>query len=328
MSTNLLFICFLSFLSGISLLILFRKLSLEYNVLIYRGIPLIGGIAIGLTLCLAILFSHAILKIASPRILGIIIPAFAMLFFGLIDDWRELSVSTKALVQVICISILVSFGIRARIVYIGEFLNVIITFVWMLGITNAFNHLDVMDGVAATAGVLASLSFFIISVLNNDANTAVLTLSLATASLSFLIYNFPPAAIYLGNSGSHFLGFVLAAAALNLSYASLERKTALLTPLLILGLPIFDTAFVILMRIKQGRSIFRKSNDHLSLRFLKLGYSKNKTLLSMSLLAVFFSLSGIALSKVSGALGICIILLSVLVGLVITCRMYKVSVDG
>ena len=132
----------------------------------------------------------------------------------------------------------------------------------------------------------------------------------------------------MGNSGSHFLGFTLAAVALAISYAPLERKIALLSPLLILGFPIFDTAFLILMRAKKGRLIFKKSNDHLALRFLRLGYSKNKTLLFMLILSLFFSLSGVCLSQVSNTLGIVIVALVIIVGLVLTKRMSRVSIDG
>jgi UDP-N-acetylmuramyl pentapeptide phosphotransferase/UDP-N-acetylglucosamine-1-phosphate transferase len=132
----------------------------------------------------------------------------------------------------------------------------------------------------------------------------------------------------MGNSGSHFLGFSLAAIALGISYAPMERKIALFSPLLILGFAIFDTAFLILMRVRKARSIFKKSNDHLALRFLCLGYSKNRALLFMLSLALFFSLSGVALSQVSNSLGIIIIVLVVMVGLALTKKMGRVSIDG
>lgn len=132
----------------------------------------------------------------------------------------------------------------------------------------------------------------------------------------------------MGNAGSHFLGFALAAIALAISYAPLEKKTALLSPLLILGLPIFDTAFLILMRTRKGRSVFKKSNDHLSLRILSLGYSKRKSLLFMLIFGLFFTLSGVLLSQVSSNLGIIIIVLVVAVAVGLTRRMSGVPVDN
>lgn len=278
----------------------------------------------GLSFLLASLLVFFVYRSLPQEVVGIIITSLIMLIFGVIDDLRELSIPAKFLVQIIAISLLIFFGIRTQIVYIGNIANIIITFIWVLGITNAFNHLDVIDGLASGTALIVSLAFFVISFLNGDIKTVILSLALAAAAFSFLIRNLPPARIYMGNSGSHFLGFVLAAIALVISYAPLERKIALLSPLLILGLPIFDTAFLILMRIAKKSLPFKKSNDHLALRLLAIGYSKKKTLLTMLSLCLFFSLCGILLSKVSNLFGITIIGFVVLVSLVLTIKMSKI----
>ncbi len=176
--------------------------------------------------------------------------------------------------------------------------------------------------------MIASLAFFVIAFLNGDIEIVILSLVLTVASLSCFIYNFPPAKIYMGNSGSHFLGFTLAAIALGISYAPMERKIALLSPLLILGFPIFDTAFLILMRVRKSRSIFKKSNDHLAWRFLHSGYSKKKALLLIIFLSLFFSLSGVCLSQASNATGIAIIVSVAIVSLLLTKKMGQISIDG
>ena len=132
----------------------------------------------------------------------------------------------------------------------------------------------------------------------------------------------------MGNSGSHFLGFILAALALVISYAPLEREIALLSPLLILGLPIFDTGFLIWARLIKKRLPFKKSNDHPALKFLALGYSQKKALLVMLSLCLFFSLCGILLSQVSNLFGITIITFVILVSLVLTKQMGKVAADA
>jgi UDP-GlcNAc:undecaprenyl-phosphate GlcNAc-1-phosphate transferase len=247
------------FLLGAFLISTLKKFSLSHNLLILKGIPLIGGIGIGASFILVSLFSLAVYKYLPKEIIGIIASSGIMLAFGIIDDWHELSVWAKFLVQIIATTLLIFFGVRTQIVYIGNPLNIIVTFIWVLGITNAFNHLDVMDGVAGVTAIIVSLAFFLISVLNGDTTTAVLSLALAGAVLSFLIYNLPPARIYMGNSGSHFLGFLLAAIAMAISYASLERGAALLVPLLILGFPIFDTTFLILIRMSKRKMPFEKS---------------------------------------------------------------------
>jgi UDP-GlcNAc:undecaprenyl-phosphate GlcNAc-1-phosphate transferase len=260
------------------------------------------------------------------EIKGIIIASFIMLVFGIIDDWRELSILAKFLVQIIATTLMIAFGVRTQIAYIGNLANIIITFIWVLGISNAFNHLDVIDGLASGTAIIVSCAFFIISFLGGDIKNVILVLALSGAIFSFFIYNLPPAKIYMGNSGSHFLGFVLAAIALAISYAPLERKVALLSPLLILGFPIFDTVFLILMRLKQGRSVFKKSNDHLALRFLKMGYSKVKTLKAMLSLCLFFCLCGIVVSQVSNQWGITTIAFVVLVIFVLTKKMGKIQI--
>lgn len=321
------FLIFLSsFVAGMILISLLKKLALRYKVLIPQGIPLIGGIAMGLSFALASILIFFLYRSFSQEVIGIIIASFIMLIFGIIDDLRELSIRAKFLVQIIATSLLIFFGVRTQIVHIGNLANIIITFIWVLGISNAFNHLDVIDGLAGGTAIIVSFAFFTISLLNGDIKNTILALALNGALFSFLVYNLPPAKIYMGNCGSHFLGFILAAIALAISYAPLERKIALFSPLLILGFPIFDTVFLIWMRIKHGRAVFKKSNDHLALRLLKLGYSKNKTLYLVLILALFFSFSGVAISQVSNFFGLIIIVFVVLIILTVTQRMGKVSI--
>jgi len=323
-----LFIISTSLLSGIIFIFLLTKLARRYKVLTTKGVPLIGGIAIGLSFFVASLLGLFLYNNLSSQALGIMMVSAITLVFGVIDDLRELSIRTKFLVQVVTIILLISFGIKTQIIYFNNFINMLITFIWVLAITNAFNHLDIMDGLAAGTALIVSCAFIAISFLNGDVKTIILSLALIGAIFSFFVYNLPPAKIYMGNSGSHFLGFILAAIALTISYASLERSAALLSPLLILGLPIFDTAFLVLIRIGKRRLPFKKSNDHIALRLLKLGFSKTKVLLSMLLLGLFFSLCGVLLSQVSNSLGIAIIFLVIVSCLIITCRLSKVSIDG
>lgn len=328
MLTKYPFIILMSFFVGMICIALFNKLALRYKILIHKGVPIIGGMSIGFSFLIASLIGLLMNIKLSVQASSIIISSAIMLIFGIIDDFRELSIVAKLLVQIIATTVLVLLGIRTQIVFFGAIPNLIITFIWILAITNAFNLLDIMDGLSAGTAIIVSFSFFIISFLNGDIKSAILSSALVGAAISFLIYNLPPAKIYMGNSGSHFLGFVLAAIALAISYAPLERKIALLSPILILGLPIFDTGFLIFMRIAKRRFPLKKSNDHIALRFLKLGYSKNKALLFMLLVCLFFSLCGVLLSRVSNFLGITIIVLVILVSLIISYRMSKVSIDG
>jgi len=303
----------------------FKKYSLRKNILIAQGVPLVGGIGLGLSFLGASIIGYFLFGGLSIEFIGVLVSSLAMLILGLRDDLKELSVLGKFLVQILAAAVLICFGVRTHIVYIGTVANIMITFIWILGITNAFNHLDVMDGLAGVTTLIVSFAFFVISILNADIKVMILSLALMGAAAGFLIYNLPPAKVYMGNSGSHFLGFILAAVALIISYAPMERKVALLSPLLILGFPVFDTFFLILTRTIQKKSAFKKSDDHIALRFLKLGYSKAKILILMSLLCLFFSVCGIAVSQISNLLSIAVVIFAVLASLILTIRICIIS---
>jgi UDP-GlcNAc:undecaprenyl-phosphate GlcNAc-1-phosphate transferase len=202
--------------------------------------------------------------------------------------------------------LLVCSGIRTKIVYIGPYWNLLATFLWVLGITNAFNHLDILDGLAGGVALICTFAFYLLALNTANFVIAIVCLALAGIVLGFLRYNLPSAKVYMGNSGSHFLGFVLAAIAITISYAPLERKLALLSPILVLGLPIFDTSFLMLVRMRHQRPIVQKSDDHFVLKFLKRGYSEKRALALMYLLGLFFSTNGLIISRVTNQIGIVI----------------------
>lgn len=324
MLINYFVIALAAFFLGLMAVNFFRKLALRSKALMLKGVPLIGGISVGIVFIILSLFALYFYKVSSMVVIGALVSSGIMLILGLLDDLREMSIISKFLVQIAATALLISFGVRTHIVSIGNPANIIITFIWVLAITNAFNHLDIMDGLAAGVAIISSLGFFIISAINQDAGSAALSLVLAGALFSFLIHNLPPARIYMGNAGSHFLGFALAAIALIISYApTMDRKIALLSPVLILGFPIFDTAFVMLMRLNKKKIPFKKSDDHLALRLLGNGYPKNKTLFLMLFLSVLFVLSGIALSKVPNLPGLALLVLVILVCTAITILLGK-----
>lgn len=325
MPINYSLVVLIGFLSGIIFSAFLKRLALRYKIFVAKDTPLTGGISMGLSFIITCLF---IFFINSPplRMVGVVVSSLIMLVFGIVDDLKELNVPAKFFVQFVATSLLIIFGVRTNIVYIGNFLNIVITFVWVLGITNAFNLLDIMDGAASVIALMASISFFVVSLLNADISNLLLSLALSGVILSFLIYNLPPAKIYMGNSGSHFLGFVLASVALMISYASMETKIALISPLLILGFPIFDTAFLIIMRLRKKRLPFYKTNDHLALRLLMLGYSKRKALLIIFFSGLFFSACGVIISQVSWPKDLAIIILAVSLILVLSKKMSKVAI--
>ncbi|MCU0666345.1 MAG: undecaprenyl/decaprenyl-phosphate alpha-N-acetylglucosaminyl 1-phosphate transferase [Candidatus Omnitrophica bacterium] len=291
------------------------------------GVLASGGIAIAAGF-FATAEAYLVLGNSYPKMQFLIMASLAMFIFGLLDDVHEFSVGLKFLSQIIACSIAVAGGIKTEIVYIGPWVNIIITYIWVLGITNAFNHLDVLDGVTAGTTVFISAGFLVISLFTGQPIVTVIAASLLACASGFFIFNFPPARIYMGNSGSHFLGFVLSLTALMIDYAPMQRKIALISPLLLLGLPIFDSAFLIWVRLKQGRSIVKKSGDHFCLRLLQKIPSKKKTLFLMLGLALFFVSCGVITSRFSNLAGLLVIILCLGVSIPIMWLMAKVKVDA
>ena len=310
MLINSLGVALSSFFLSILFSLLIKELSHRWNFLTSKGVPSTGGISMGLAFFAGLLSIGAYVAGFPKEIQGVVIASAVILLVGIFDDHRELSVIQKFATQLIAASILVGFGVRTHIVYIGDLVNIAISLLWIIGITNAMNLLDVMDGLAGGTALVILTGFCVISVINMNSLSLILSCVLGGTVLGFWVYNVPPAKIYMGNSGSHFLGIVLAAISLTTHYATLERPLALLVPVVLMGFPILDTLFLILMRVRKGKSAFNKSEDHMALRFLKKGYSKWKTLVVMMGWTLFFVIVGLILSKVSNLFAIATLVFS------------------
>jgi len=307
---NYFYIYSIAVLISLILTFILRRISLRYGFLIGKGVSFTGGAGLGIAFFIACLSGLSSYGLLSKQVLGFVFASFLMFIFGLLDDFLELSIAKKFSMQLIASFVLMASGIKSDIVYLGPFLNGLITIIWVIGITNAFNHLDVLDGLSGSVAALAGIGLFFIALLNHDFVSAIISLSLTGAVFGFLVFNLPPARTYMGNSGSHFIGFVLSAIALFISYAPVNRKLALLSPILILGFPVIDTTILVLLRISKKIIPFRKSDDHPALKLLALGYSKEKALLTMLLWSLLFVISGVIASQASNVI-ILIIILSV-----------------
>jgi len=318
----------LSFSLSVFFVMLIKQIAKKYNILVIRDIPMTGGIGMALAFSITVLvfLCGSSRSWLAPEFWGIVLASVIVLVAGVVDDVRELSVAQKFFIQTIAAFILIASGVKTNIIFVGAELNALFSFLWIIGITNAVNLLDVMDGLAATVCLPILICFFAISFLNNDVTTLVLSMTLAGTILGFLIFNIPPAKVYMGNSGSHFLGLLLAAIALTARYAPSGREMALFSPFLILGFPIFDTAFLVMMRIKKGKSAFNKSNDHLALRYLKQGHSKAKTLILMLVLSVFFVVCGFSLSRVPNLAAFVVLVVAVVFSFLLTKKMSHVDI--
>lgn len=286
-------------ISSVVFTFLAAKISLKYKILTSAGMPLAGGIGIGLAFIFSLGLGIYSFGFFVLRIYAIAAACLFMLLLGVVDDLRELSVTQKFLGQAFCAGLLILSGVRTEIMHLGFWLNAAISFLWILGITNAFNLLDILDGLAAGIALIVSGAFLVMGVLSADLPAQVLSLILCASVSGFLVFNLPPARAYLGNSGSHFLGLLIACVSLVLHYASQRNIFALFSPLMILGLPIIDTLLLIVFRTAGKKSPFSKSRDHLALKIGILGFSTQATILIMYLLCFIFAVCGIVLTKVN-----------------------------
>jgi UDP-GlcNAc:undecaprenyl-phosphate GlcNAc-1-phosphate transferase len=180
--------------------------------------------------------------------------------------------------------LLVVFGLRVRFVS-SDWLSVPLTILWVVTVTNALNFVDILDGLAASVCAAAALVFWAFAQHGGRDNDALAAAALAGACLGFLPYNWRPARIYMGDAGSHFLGFTLAAISLNLKYSH-QNELAVFSPLVILFLPLFDLALMIVIRTRKGIPPWKGSPDHAPLRLKALGLSVPAVALVLSLLTL------------------------------------------
>lgn len=312
-------------ISSMLCIFLLAKFSLKYKILQTRGVSLVGGLGIGAAFVFSSCLGIYVFGIAGTKILAILGVSLVMLAFGIVDDLKELSILQKFLAQFFCAALLISLGIMTDIMYLGFWGNAAVTFFWILGITNAFNLLDIMDGLSAGTALIVSSALLTIAFLNPDLNMQVLSLTLCAVTFGFLVFNLPPARVYLGNSGSHFLGFMICAITLVLRYASKDNALALLSPIIILWLPIIDTLLLIIFRIMKKRMPFKKSNDHIAFRIRIFSSSPIKTILLMFLLCFIFSLAGVILIKLTNFWAAGIVIAMFLLSVVLFWKLIKID---
>jgi UDP-GlcNAc:undecaprenyl-phosphate GlcNAc-1-phosphate transferase len=283
-----------AFIFSLFLIAFLRKLSLKFNILaVGNSTPHIGGIGFLLPFIICYILLSDMAGIIIPfYIIRIIIFSLALLLIGFIDDLREFSLKVKVTVQIILIFLFLLHGKKVQIYFLPFSINYLISFLWIMGVSNAFNHLDVADGLCGGVSLIIGLTFLAIFA-SIDKALALMLVTLSGTLLAFNIFNYPPAKVFMGNAGSHFLGFLFAAIAMEGDYATLDNVAALFLPILVLSLPLIDTAYLIIIRIKKNILPLRKSNDHIVLRYLSKGYSYRKSLFSLYAIASSWCLSGL-----------------------------------
>lgn len=265
-------------------------------------IPRLGGIAI----VFGFLVSATCFCIVPKEFIGIILGALIIVGLGILDDRKPIPAVIKFAVQILAAIIPVAFGVKIEIFtnpnllsateyWVLGGLSVPITILWIVGLTNAVNLIDGLDGLAAGVASISSICLLAVALLVSEWNIAVFTACLAGACFGFLPYNFNPAKIFMGDSGSTFLGYMLAC----ISIEGLFKGYAIISfavPLLIVALPLFDTSTAILRRIKNKKPIMSPDRGHLHHKLIDMGFSQKQAVLILYGISALMGISAIIIT--------------------------------
>lgn len=299
---NIIYILLTTFISSVILVPIFKKIALHIGAIDYpekhhtnkTPMPTIGGIAV----FFSFLLGYMIFAPSSVEMLAIIIASIIIIFTGLIDDIKNISAKYQLLGQIIACLVIVLYGSIAidNVTILGLHLifpsplKEIITVIFMIAIINAIDLSDGLDGLCSGVSCIYFLTITIIAILlgNIGGIDTTIALLMIGSLLGFLVYNFPPAKIYLGNSGSNFVGLLIATTAI-LGF-KLATFTSLLIPLAIIATPIIDVLFSIIRRGLQKKNPFTTPDkDHLHHQLLKMKFSKTSSLLIIYLINILFA---------------------------------------
>ena len=272
-------------------------------------IPRMGGLAIFIGFLLSVLvFSQGL----DQNFRSILLGAIVIVILGVFDDKYALGAKLKLVVQLIAAAIVVFYG-NVRIdritnpfgssLYSYWDLGILaypITIIWIVAITNAVNFIDGLDGLACGVSCISSLNLLVIAILVSDTKVAIIMAALTGACLGFVPYNFNPAKIFMGDTGSTFLGFMLATVSIQglfKAYAAIS----FIVPFLLLGLPIFDICFAVIRRIASGKSPMEADRGHFHHRLIDMGFSQKQSVAIAYVLTGILGLAAVLLT-VSGAM--------------------------
>ncbi len=272
-----------------------------------KATPILGGVAMfvawamTISLCILMAFSLKTVKIdesvsqhfsgisfVSGRLVYLFIGALIATITGFIDDYYKLNAKVKFAGQIVAAVIAVWLGeMRITLFIHSEIFSIVISVLWIVTIINALNFLDNMDGLAVGIAAIAMLLLTAVAIIGHQHFIAALGAVGAGCSIGFWFYNHSPASIFMGDSGSHFLGYTLAVLSAGVSYYVPDQSSTCLTfliPLFILAIPLFDAVTVVLIRLYYKKPIYIGDHNHISHRFVKMGMSRKRAVLMVHLL--------------------------------------------
>ena len=282
--------------------------------------PLLGGAAIFIGAILGVLIIYR--GDPQPTVIGVILAASVVALTGLIDDYRPLPAWAKLSGQFLGFLILAYFGIRVRLP-VPDLVNYAITLLWLIGITNAINFLDNMDGLSAGISAVMASFILLLALINGQFLVGALAAGLLGACLGFLRYNFPPARIFMGDVGSLFLGFLLAVMGIQLRFPANSNFVTWMVPVFLFGLPIFDMALVVCSRLRRGLSPNTAGKDHISHRLVLLGFSPRETVLILYLFSGALGMMALFITQATIIEAYVIALVAVIIAVVAIVRLER-----
>jgi UDP-GlcNAc:undecaprenyl-phosphate GlcNAc-1-phosphate transferase len=243
-------------------------------------VPRFGGIAMYGAVVVALLVFGERFRV--DQLVSILLGATWVSFLGVWDDRWGLRPILKFSGQVVAAIILLVTGVAVQFLPF-DYLNWLVTIIWVVGLSNAINFLDNMDGLSGGIAAIASAFFLLMAVQNGQYLVGALSAATLGASIGFLVYNFNPASIFMGDTGSLFLGFMLAAVGIKLRFPDNSDVITWMVPVIVLGVPIFDTTLVVFSRIRRGVHPVTPGKDHASHRLVRAGFTQREAVMALYL---------------------------------------------
>jgi UDP-GlcNAc:undecaprenyl-phosphate GlcNAc-1-phosphate transferase len=289
-----------------------------------RPTPIAGGIALFLTaIPLIIIFGSQTIG----ETMAIVIPAVILFVLGLWDDFRQVTPKVKFSGQILAAIVMIWLGVSVQIfqpsgillgkAYLCHILNWGLTIFWVVGITNAVNFVDSMDGLALGLGAIAFAFFMLVSLDAGQMQLSRISASLFGICVGLYIFNSPPARLFLGDSGAEILGFLLAVVAILYTPRGLAQISSWYVPILLLGVPIFDTCLVVFSRLRRHKHIYQSALDHTYHRLIALGLDQNRSVLIMQIASLILSCLAFICLSLSALLGNIVFGIILFVGLIL-----------
>ena len=263
------------------------------------------------------------------ELIGLLAGSLVLVGVGVWDDWKGLRGRQKLFGQIVATTVLILFGYHFNEIAMAgyhfkfEIFSIFFVYAWVIAAINSVNLLDGADGIAGTIGIIMSLALTSMAIYQGEILNAIITISIAGALCGFLRYNFPPAKVYLGDTGSMLIGFLLAAMAIRCTFKQ-SSAFAFFAPVAFLAIPFIDTAAAIIRRRLTGRSIFAVDRGHLHHSLMKRGYSPRTSLLWVALLSAMTAVGGI-LSVVNQQSEYAIVSIGLVVIVMLSCRIFGLA---